>query len=392
MMIKRFVTEDVLESLNYFPVAGIIGPRQVGKTTLAKQLVKQISRPSIYMDLELSEDVTRLKNAQAYLQSHEDKCVIIDEIQLLPQLFPLLRALIDQNRVPARFMILGSASPTLIRQSSETLAGRIAYTELAPLSLSEIAGTGISQEKHWFFGGFPDALLVGSEKVAIKWLDNFLATFLEKDLRALGYEISTQTLSKLYRMVAFIHGNILNVSMLSQSLGVSNPTVGKYLDLIEGGYLIRRLEPFYVNIGKRLVKAPKIYFRDTGILHQLLSIPNFETLLGHNLIGASWEGYVIEQIQRAVTGRWQFYYYRTQAGAEVDLVLISPNGKMIAIEIKYSLSPSLSKGFYQSIIDLKPDYQYVIIPSGSPYFFNKDLKVCSLIDFLTIELAALSNG
>ena len=388
-MIKRFVAEDILESLDNFPVAGIIGPRQVGKTTLAKQLARQISRPSIYMDLELSEDITRLKNAQFYLQSHQDKCVIIDEIQLLPALFPLLRALIDQNRVPARFMILGSASPTLIRQSSETLAGRIAYTELAPLSLSEIADTGISREKHWFFGGFPDALLANSEKVSIKWLDNFLTTFLEKDLRALGYEISSQTLSKLYRMVAYIHGQILNVSMLSQSLGVSNPTVGKYLDLIEGGYLIRRLEPFYTNIGKRLVKAPKIYFRDTGILHQLLSIPNFETLLGHNLIGASWEGYVIEQVQRAVVGRWQFYYYRTQAGAEIDLILISPNGKMIAIEIKYSLTPSLSKGFYQSIDDLKPDFQYVIIPSGTTYFFNKELKVCSLIDFLTIELPML---
>jgi uncharacterized protein len=390
-MIKRFVAEDVLDSLNAFPIAGIIGPRQVGKTTLAKQLVTQISRPSIYMDLELPEDATRLKNAQAYLQSHEDKCVIIDEIQLLPELFLLLRALVDQNRVPGRFMILGSASPSLIRQSSETLAGRIAYTQLAPLSLSEIADTNISQDKHWFYGGFPDALLASSEKIAIKWLDNFLATFLEKDLRALGYEVSTQTLSKLYRMVAYIHGQILNVNMLSQSLGVSNPTVGKYLDLIEGGFLIRRLEPFYVNIGKRLVKAPKIYFRDTGILHQLLSIPTFDTLLGHNLIGASWEGYVIEQIQRAVLGRWQFFYYRTQAGAEIDLILISPNGKMIAIEIKYSLAPSLSRGFYQSIIDLTPDYQYVIIPSGSAYFFNKDLKICSLIDFLTVELPTLSK-
>ena len=391
-MIKRFVSEDILESLAYFPVAGIIGPRQVGKTTLAKQLVVQISRPSIYLDLELSEDVTRLQNAQPYLQSHQDKCVVIDEIQLMPQLFPLLRALIDQNRVPARFMILGSASPTLIRQSSETLAGRIAYTELAPLSLSEIADSTISREKHWFLGGFPDALLVSSGKVAIKWLDNFLSTFLEKDLRALGYEVSTQTLSKLYRMVAHIHGQILNINMLSQSLGVSNPTVGKYLDLIEGGYLIRRLEPFYVNIGKRLVKSPKIYFRDTGILHQLLSIPNYEALLGHNVVGASWEGYVIEQIHRAVTGRWQFFYYRTQVGAETDLVLMSPNGKMTCIEIKYSLSPTLSKGFYQSMEDLKPDYQYVIIPSGSSYFFNEKLKVCSLIDFLTYELALIMGS
>lgn len=391
-MIKRFVAADVLDSLIHFPVAGIIGPRQVGKTTLAKQLVAQLPKPSLYLDLELSTDVARLKNAQLYLQSHQDKCVVIDEIQLIPQLFPLLRALIDQERVPARFLILGSASPTLIRQSSETLAGRIAYTELAPLSLTEIADTTTSKEKHWFFGGFPDALLAASDKVAIKWLDNFLSTFLEKDLRALGYELSTQTLSKLYRMVAHIHGNILNVHTLSQSLGVSNPTVGKYLDLIEGGFLIRRLEPFYTNIGKRLVKSPKIYFRDTGILHQLLSIPNFEALVGHPVIGASWEGYVIEQIHRAVSGRWQFYYYRTQTGAETDLVLISPNGKMVCIEIKYSLTPTLSRGFYQSMADLKPDYQYVIIPSGSPYFINEQLKVCSLLDFLTVELAVIMSN
>lgn len=390
-MIHRFAATDVLESLAFFPVSGIIGPRQVGKTTLAKQLVAQLPRPSIYLDMELEADVVRLQNAQMFLQSHEDKCVVIDEIQLMPRLFPLIRALVDQNRVPARFLILGSASPTLIRQSSETLAGRIAYTELSPFSLTELAESKVNREQHWFFGGFPDALLAASDKISIKWLNNFLTTFLEKDLRALGYEISSQTLSKLYRMVAHIHGNILNINTLSQSLGVSNPTVGRYLDLIEGGYMIRRLEPFYVNLGKRLVKSPKIYFRDTGILHQLLSIPNFNTLLGHPIVGASWEGYVIEQIHRAVTGLWQFYYYRTHAGAETDLVLIGPNGKMTCIEIKYTLAPTLTKGFYNSMEDLKPDFQYVIIPSGTPYFLNDKLKVCSLLDFLTIELEIISN-
>ncbi len=207
-----------------------------------------MSRPCIYLELELEIDVNRLQNAQLYLQKHQDMCVIIDEIQLIPRLLPLLRALIDQHRVPARFMILGSASPSLIRQSSETLGGRIAYTELAPLSLTEINPEGIRQEKHWFFGGFPDALLAATESVAIKWLNNFLSTFLEKDLRALGYEISTQTLSRLYQMIAHIHGQILNMNMLSQSLGVSNPTVNKYLDLIEGGYLIRRLQPYIMSI------------------------------------------------------------------------------------------------------------------------------------------------
>jgi uncharacterized protein len=390
-MIERFATDDILESLNHFPVTGIIGPRQVGKTTLAKKLLSKIDKPSLYLDLELSADVARLQNAQLYLQSNQDKCVVIDEIQLMPQLFPLLRALIDQQRIPARFMILGSASPTLIRQSSETLAGRIAYTELAPLSLSEIANTGIDFQKHWFLGGFPDALLATSDKIAIKWLDNFLITFLEKDLRALNYVVSSQLFSKLYRMLAHIHGNILNINELSQSLGVSNPTVSKYIDLIEGGFLIRRLEPYYVNLGKRLVKSPKIYYRDSGLLHQLLSIPNFEVLTGHNAIGASWEGYVIEQIYRSVTGRWQFYYYRTQAGAEMDLVLIAPNGKMTCIEIKYSVTPNLTKGFYNSIADLNPDYQYVIIPTGSAYFLNEKLKVCCLMDFLLTELVIVSK-
>jgi uncharacterized protein len=390
-MIERFVKADILDSLTYFPVAGILGPRQVGKTTLAQQLQPHISRPCLYLDLESEEDMEKLKNPQPYLKSHQDKCVIIDEIQLLPRLFPLLRALIDQERVPARFMILGSASPSLIRQSSETLAGRIAYTELAPLSLSEISSTAITQEYHWYMGGFPDALLAKSELTGKKWLQNFLTTFLEKDLRALGYEISSLTLGRLYRMVAHFHGQILNVHTISQSLGVTNPTVSKYLDLVEGGFMIRRIAPYYVNLGKRLVKSPKIYFRDSGLLHQLSSIPTYEDLLGHPIVGASWEGYVIEQIHRAVLGNWQFYYYRTYSGAEVDLVVINPRGKMICIEIKYSITPSISKGFYQSVEDLKPHYQYVIIPSSNESYFLKDkLKVCSLSTFLKEELPMLS--
>lgn len=388
-MIQRKITAEIMASIQYFPAIGIIGPRQVGKTTLAKDLQKQLGKPSIYLDLELDEDLIRLQNAQAYLQSHQDKCVIIDEIQLMPRLFPLLRALIDQNRVPARFLILGSASPSIIRQSSETLAGRIAYNELAPLSLSEVQSSGVSMTEHWFRGGFPNALLAPSDEVAKKWLRNFANTFMEKDLKAMGYEISLQTMSKLYRMVAHVHGQTQNASTLSQALGVSNPTVTKYLDLLEGGFLIYRLEPYFVNVGKRLVKSPKIYFRDTGLLHQLSTIPSFEALQGNQLIGTSWEGYVIEQIRRALDDAWQFYYYRTIAGAETDLVLISPNGVMTCLEIKYSTAPTISKGFYQSMDDLKPSHQYVIVPSGSPYFFNERLKVCSLQEFLENELPTI---
>ncbi len=387
-MINRKIASEIIESMQYFPAIGIIGPRQVGKTTLAKEIQKHLSKPSIYLDLELDEDLIRLQNAQAYLQTHQDKCIIIDEIQLMPRLFPLLRALIDQERVPARFLILGSAFPTIIRQSSETLAGRIAYHELAPLSLTEVSPFGISMKEHWFRGGFPNALLSPSDDMTKKWLRNFTNTFMEKDLKAMGYEISLPTMSKLYRMVAHVHGQIQNASTLSQALGVSNPTVTKYLDLMEGGFLISRLEPYFVNVGKRLVKSPKIYFRDSGLLHHLSTIPNFEALQGNQLIGASWEGYVIEQIRRALDDAWQFYYYRTVAGAETDLVLISPDGIMTCIEIKYSTAPTISKGFYQSMDDLKPTRQFVIVPSGSTYFFNEHLKVCSLQDFLEYELSA----
>ncbi|MEN9610302.1 MAG: hypothetical protein RLZZ628_1116 [Bacteroidota bacterium] len=385
-MIQRNLTHSVVRSLIYFPVVGIIGSRQVGKTTLAKQLIHQLPRPSIYLDLELDSDIARLENAQHYLQMHQDKCVIIDEIQLMPRLFPLLRALIDQNRVPARFLILGSASPTLIKHSSETLAGRIAYHELTPLTLMEVAPEGVSQETHWFRGGFPDALLAPADDLAAMWLRNFANTFMEKDLKAMGYEISIPTLSRLYRMMAYVQGQLLNMNALAASLGISQPTVNRYLDLLEGGFLIHRLLPYYINVGKRLVKAPKIYFRDTGILHYLSNIFSFEALTGHPLIGASWEGYVIEQIRHVAGETWQFYFYRTQAGAETDLVLVSPAGKIFCIEIKYAAKPALSKGFYQSVEDLKPNFQYLIIPIGTAYFINEQIKVCSLVDFLKYEL------
>jgi uncharacterized protein len=372
--------------LSYFPAVGIVGPRQVGKTTLAKIIQQKIAKPCLYLDLELDSDVLKLTNAEAYLQSHADKCVIIDEIQLMPRLFTLIRALIDQQREPARFLILGSASPNIIRQSSESLAGRIAYHELSPLSYSEVNSANISMNEHWFKGGFPDALLAPKLSITQKWLRNFTHTFMEKNLKLLGYDISIQTMSKLYSMMAHLHGQILNVNTLSQSLGVSNPTVAKYLNLLEGGFLLSRLQPYYVNVGKRLVKSPKMYFRDSGILHQLSNIADFEALQGNPLVGASWEGYVIEEIKRNLGNSWQYYYYRTQAGAETDLVLISPNNKMTCIEIKHSSTPKISKGFYQTVKDLKPDNQYIIIPNGESFYLNDTLKVINLADFLKMQM------
>ena len=391
MIIKRQITKQVLENLTYFPVVGIVGPRQVGKTTLAKVLQQQLQLPTLHLDLELDEDLYKLKNPQAYLQMHTDKCVIIDEIQRLPDIFPLLRALVDQDRRPARFIILGSASPEMVRRSSESLAGRIAYSELTPFSLPEAISGGFEQAAHWFFGGFPGALLAPDKKFARTWLQNFVFTFMEKDIRLLGYDINVPTMDRLLKMLAHLHSSTLNVSDVSRSLGISMPTINKYLDLLEGGFLVRRLQPYSANLGKRLVKTPKVYLRDTGILHSLANVPSFDALFGNPLIGASWEGYVIEQIYRCLEYRaWGFYFYRTHAGAEVDLVLISPSSKMACIEIKNSNQPNLSKGYFQSVEDLKPHFQYVITPGSETLTHPQGAIICSMENFLNVELSKMA--
>lgn len=388
-MLKRAIALEIEESLAYFPVVGIIGPRQVGKTTLAKSLKSRLKKELLYLDLELEEDVFKLSNAQLYLQSHEDKCVVIDEIQLMPRLFGLIRALVDQKRVPARFILLGSASPEMIRGASESLAGRIAYHELTPLGLHELLSSSIKIKDHWFRGGFPDALLAPNLKIWKTWMRNFGATFIDKDLNDMGYGISKNAMTSLYKMLSFVHGQQLNISTISRSLGVTSPTVARYLDLLEGGFLINRLQSYHVNIGKRLVKSPKIYFRDSGILHQIAQIGNYEKLFVNPLIGASWEGYVIEQLKRAFGENYNYFYYRTQVGAEVDLLIQGEDERLFFIEVKFSLTPKISRGFRQSVIDLKPSKQYIIIPEGMPYIFEEDIVISGLREFLTTELPML---
>jgi predicted AAA+ superfamily ATPase len=389
MFIDRKVKAEIQRNLTYFPVVGIIGPRQVGKTTLAKILQNELGIEALQLDLELDEDLYKLQNPQAYLQMNAEKCIIIDEIQRLPSLFPLLRALIDKDRRPARFIILGSASPEVLRQSSESLAGRIAYTELTPFSLLEIE-KDISQEKHWFLGGFPNALLAPDEVFSRIWLQNFIYTFVERDIRLLGYDIDVPTMQRLLKMLAHLHSSTLNISDLSRSMGISIQTINKYLDLLEGSFLIRRLQPYFNNAGKRLVKSPKIYIRDTGILHNLAAISSFDNLFGNPLIGASWEGYVIEQVYRCIDNKsWNIYFYRTQTGVEVDLILISPSGKMTFIEIKSTNTPKLSKGFYLSVADLKPHYQYVITPNSEKLINSEGVTICSLIAFLKHEITII---
>jgi uncharacterized protein len=384
-MIIRNITDQLLKSLTFFPAAGLVGPRQVGKTTLAKQLQQKIQKPSLYLDLELDSDRFRLSRAEWFLEQHLDKCVIIDEVQRMPELFPLLRALIDRKREPARFILLGSASPEFLRHSAESLAGRIAYFELTPFSISEVR-TLMPMNEHWLRGGFPDACLAPDLDFTWDWHRQFIQSFIERDLRILGVDVNPVLFDRLMRMLGHVHGGQQNISELSNSLAISAPTVTRYLDVLEGSFLITRLQPWFVNIGKRLTKSPKIYIRDSGLLHYLLHVQDFEQLQSNPRIGASWEGYAIEEIRRALAGRGQLFYYRTQGGAEVDLLIKTPKGHTLCLEIKYDVKPTPSRGFYQSIEDLKPDAQYIIVPKGDAWHYNDYLKVVGLLEFLEQEL------
>jgi predicted AAA+ superfamily ATPase len=388
-MLPRHITHQIIDDLGYFPVVGIIGPRQVGKTTLAKCVLREVKPhlDNIYLDLELDGDRRKLHAAETYLKYHQDQCVVIDEVQRMPQLFPLLRALVDMERRPGRFILLGSASPELVKGSSETLAGRIAYTELTPFSWPE-ASAAVTMHHHWLFGGFPQAMLAGKPTYAQRWLKSFVETFVQRDLQELGHQISPPLVTRMLEMIASLHGQILNQTDLGRSLGVSQPTVSRYLDLLEGGFIIQRLQPYFANVTKRLVKLPKIYIRDTGILHHLLGIRAVEQLLGHAAVGASWEGYVLEQIRRVAGGDAKLYFYRTHKGAESDVVLVTPLGKF-CIEIKRSGSAAITRGFHEVIADVKPLKCFVIVPEGESYPISEMIEVVSLDAFLDDRLPGM---
>ncbi|MDX2286485.1 MAG: ATP-binding protein [Bacteroidia bacterium] len=374
--------------MQFFPALGIIGPRQVGKTTLAHQLRPQLPKKSLYLDLELDSDRFKLSRAEWYLSQHADVCVIIDEVQRMPELFPLLRALIDRQREPGRFLLLGSAAPAMLRNASESLAGRIAYQELAPFSLAELhAAPGMIQ--HWIRGGFPDAVLAPDLDRTWDWYRAFVQSFIERDLGISGIEVNPVLFERLLRMLGHVHGGQQRISELVSSLGIAASTVSRYLDVLENSFLIARLQPWFVNLGKRLVKSPKLYIRDSGLLHYLLHIRDLDQLQGNPRIGASWEGYAIEQIRRTMAGKARLYYYRTQSGAEMDLVLENAAGSLYCFEIKYDVRPAPSKGFYHSIADLKPAGSYLLVPYGESWSYGPGITVTGLEAFLLHELPGL---
>ncbi|TCD29446.1 ATP-binding protein [Pedobacter psychrodurus] len=378
MLIIRNLASQLRNRLKKSPAIAILGPRQVGKTTLAKEL----SNDYIYLDMENPRDVAKLQDAYTFLESLQDHTVIIDEVQLLPTLFSLLRPLIDAKRTPGRFILLGSASPELVKGVSETLAGRISYNELCPIGLTELPDT-IGFEQHWFRGGFPESLLSENDLLSKEWIDDFIVSYVERDLaKMFGVDLAPTLLRNFWSMLAHLNGNLFNGESFARSLGVSAPTVNRYLDFLEGGFLIRRLQPWFVNAKKRLIKSPKTYIRDTGILHRLLNIPRYSDLFGHPGVGASWEGYVVEQIYQIKEKQTDLFFYRTQTGAECDLILVQGITTLACIEIKLSNAPTISKGFINCIKDLEPKYRYIITPKSETYVTANDITVTNIKHFL----------
>jgi uncharacterized protein len=390
MIIERSLYPKLLESLKTFPVVGLVGPRQVGKTSLARQLVADLSQtkdpsaPSaVMLDLERPSDLAKLTEPELFLEPLANRLVVLDEVQLRPDLFLVLRALVDARRTPGRFLILGSAAPALIQHSSETLAGRIEFLGLAPLNLAEIASNVASNgvaaaQTLWSRGGFPDSYLARSDAASMRWREAFVRSYLERDIPQLGIRISAATLRRFWLMLAHYHGQLWNASTLAGSLGVSAPSVRHYLDILESTFMVRVLQPYSANLGKRLVKSPKVYVRDSGLLHALLNLPDHDALLGHPVLGASWEGWVIEQILAQAPDGTRPYFYRTASGNELDLLLELPGGALRAVEIKHSAAPKVGKGFNEALDALKLDRGFVIAQVDAPYPLSQRAQVLPL--------------
>lgn len=366
--------------LQHYPAVALLGPRQVGKTTLALDVSVSVS--SVYLDLESDADRARLTEPELYLSDHVDKLVIFDEVQRLPNLFNNLRGLIDRGRrsghKSGRFLLLGSASIDLLHQSSESLAGRIAYLELTPFDILEVEQDKL--ESLWVRGGFPDSFLAIDDDLSLRWRQDFIRTYLERDVPQLGPRIPAETLRRFWVMLAHLQGGLLNAASLARSLGVDAKTIAKYLDLMVDLLLVRRLQPWYKNTGKRLVKSPKVYVRDTGITHALLGLRGKEELIGHPVVGASWEAYVIENLINVAPEGTESGFYRTSAGAEIDLLLILPGNRVCAVEIKRSLNPKPAKGFFNACEDLKPDYMFVVYPGAERFVIAEGVTVINLVE------------
>lgn len=386
-MIIRHITHTLKEALSNMPAVALLGARQIGKTTLAKAIGKDI--PSLYLDLESPEDQLKLSDPISFLSSHQDKLIILDEIQRVPELFTVLRGLIDKGRESGhrtgQFLLLGSASMDLMRQSSESLAGRIRYIEMTGINTIE------AQNDHrtlWLRGGFPEALLSGNDSLAMDWLEDFIRTYLERDVPQMGFRVPAVRLRRLWTMLAHLQGETINCSKLAGNLEVDAKTVSHYIDILTNFLLIRRLEPWHINVKKRLIKSPRFYIRDSGIHHRLLGIDNHNSLLSNPILGKSWEGFVIENLHSVLPRRAETYFYRTSAGAEIDLVVKMPSSQIWAIEIKHGISPKLNKNFSQTCEDIQATKKYVVYGGNDSFPIAHDVTVISLQKLMNVILEA----
>lgn len=369
---QRVLSAELRQLLDHFPAVALTGPRQCGKTTLARQLEETIGKPCLYLDLENASDRLKLTDPSAFLDPQAERLVILDEVQRMPDLFPQLRGIIDRRRTAGRFLLLGSASPLLLRQSSESLAGRIAHVELTPLQIAEVGRNQLS--RLWVRGGFPDSFLAATDAVSYRWREEFIRTYLERDIPQLGFRVPAESLRRLWQMLAHHHGGVLNKSQLGQSLDVTHATIGHHLDMLAQTYMVRTLPPFLPNLKKRLVKSPKIYVRDSGLLHALLGLESEGDLRGHPVFGASWEGFALEQILQAYPG-WKASHYRTATGIELDLVL-EKGTRRLAFEFKASSAPAVTRGFHQAVEDIRPQQTFIVAPVDSSYPIGEKITVC----------------
>ncbi len=396
-MIERTAEPRLLDLLQRFPAVALLGPRQAGKTTLALSLGEKLKPAALYLDLELPSDRAKLADPELYFLQHTGSLLILDEIHRLPGLFQTLRSIIDRRRREGKkanqFLLLGSASIDLMHQSAETLAGRISYLELGPFTAAEVCKTGPSApDRLWLRGGFPDSFLADNDQASFEWRTAFIQTYLERDVPALGPRIPAETLRRFWQMLAHNQGQLLNAAQLAGSLGISGHTVARYLDVLVDLLLVRRLQPWFANVQKRLVRSPKVYVRDSGLVHALLNIHRQEDLLGHPVVGSSWEGMLIENLLDSMASPVRSWFYRTTAGAEIDLVLELAPRDVWAIEIKRSISnPLPSKGFHIGCEDIKATRQIVLYPGTETYRIDPKTEVMPL-EHLIGELLAKTQS
>jgi len=373
MYYHRIIENAVVEAIENFPVTAIIGPRQCGKSTLVKQIILN-KDDVLYLDLERPSDLQKLENAEWFLTSQKEKLICIDEIQRRPDLFPLIRSLVDEWNRPNCFVVLGSASRDLLKQSSESLAGRIVYKRLTPFLFSEICNS-YTIEEYFERGGFPRSLLNNSNKLSFEWRRNFISTFLERDLLQ-WVHFTPVTMQRIWQMLAHLNGQTVNYSHLGNALGVSNQTIKNHIDLLESTFMVHLVQPYISNMGKRLVKSPKVYVADAGVAATLLGIGSFQELSGHPSFGAIWEQIILSNIKGTFPDA-EIFYYRTTNGAEIDFVIKLDN-RTFAVECKASFTPSLSKGNYLAIEDISPEHTFVVTPSPENWSMNKEIDVVSL--------------